>query len=270
MPINSIESIPIPRTSSEHDVVWDRGRVLLQELKRKGIGTSTNLKHMRSLTAHSIGIKISPQHTVAFIDMRYFTSMGHGFVEAVVRRYLSHHEERPLWVSISSRGDGANIVKGKASNRISAALKQALLNAGYDSYGRRMSEADWRRHCKVLGIRETRLDPQRQLHGSMDISAMDAKLIHKVPFVGLRKHFEKVVQTLEREIGRGGNGVPVGKSTGRPNERPRPQDKSQPGRPQEGGSYRRPYNNSGNNSWQNRPPSRYSQPSQGNRGKASF
>lgn len=260
-------------TSNPADVVNEHGRELLNKIAAKGIGVNTEQKAVRTLSGHSMTFKVAPRHTVAYNDLRYFTLTGHGYAEAVMRRYLSHHEERPLWVSTTARGGAKSIVNGKASYRIGAALKQALRSAGYDAYGRRMSEADWERHCKVLGAdRTVALGPKRQqiaqLHGSVDIVARDANLIHQLAFVDLRKHFDKVVRTLEEIMGRTKHGVPVGKS-GISSGRPRPQDKFPRGRPQDGDNYGRPYNNSGD-SWQNRPPGRHSQSSSDNRGRKSF
>lgn len=250
-----------------HGTVTEHGRQLLRKLAERGIGLNTDQKSMRNLSAHSMFFRMAPQHTVSFNDLRYFTVMGHGYAEAVLRRYLSDHDERPLWVSTTSRGDTKTIVKGKASYRINAALNQALRNAGYDAHGRRMSEADWRRHCEVLGVEETSLDPQgrqiAQLYGSVEIIAHEAKVIHQVPFVALREHFQKVVRTFEEVMGRSEDGVPLGQSRG--GEGSQPQGKFQRGRPQNGGYQGKPYKKPGKFG-QNRPPSRHSQ-SSGDRGR---
>lgn len=254
-PAHHLQRNPIPRHIPPYGEVTGHGSELLNQLAQNGIGLTSILESTKKLSAWGIGFRLASQHSVSFNDLRYFTVAGHGGLEAIVRRCLSHHEERPLWANITARGEVKAIVRGKAANRISAALKQSLQSAGYNAYGRRMSDEDWQRHCRVLGWDpEKAIAPRRrrvvQLHGTVDIVAYEAKKIHQVSFADLRVHFDKVVLTLEEVMGRdeGFNLV----SSPRDRFAPRPQEGYQRGRAQVGVNQRRPLNEA-RQPWQNRP-----------------
>lgn len=219
-----------------------RSRNLLDLLHEHGIGPNAELRSMTSVYRHEIWVKAAPRHAVCFNDMRYFASVGHPFAEAVARRYLRDHGERPLWLKMSSIDDSSkSIVRGKAKHRVSAALKQALQNAGYDAHGRRVSEAEWARHLAARGpgpepgqpaVAAEKKEPWRrqivELFGTVDLIAKDPKRIHMMPFVELRAHFEMVVGKFEEWFGRTEEDVRQGRlGGGMGGEKRRGNDKSQ-------------------------------------------
>lgn len=211
-----------------------RSRNLLELLHEHGIGSNSEIRSMTSVFQHEIWVKAAPRHAVCFNDMRYFTNTGHPFAEAIVRRYLREHGERPLWLKTAAIGeDSKSIVRGKAKHRVNAALKQALQNAGYDAHGRRVSEAEWARHCAARGCEPVvkKGSWRRQiveLHGTVDLVAKDPKRIHMMPFVELLAHFEMVVGKFEEWMGRTEEDVRRGRVGGGLGvEKRRGQDKSQ-------------------------------------------
>lgn len=175
------------------------GRAWLNKLASSDIGHHGELETVRSLGSHNhfkITIRVAPRHVRKFTDDVYFSESGHPIAEAVVRRYLRDHQEKPLWTITSVRTAEKAIVRGKFKYRANAAFHQALANAGYDTAGRRMA-----------GSQEGgRNGAVAQLFGTVEILTAAPKEAQMAPFTKLREFFEKAVEVLEQRLGRTADG----------------------------------------------------------------
>lgn len=183
IPKMSSEYIQLPLAMSRHD--W------IDQLTKNGIGHFNDCTRVQELK-NIIIVKASERHVRKFTDDVYFTDIGHPFAEAVVRRYLRDHQEKPLWWITSIHSSDKAIVRGKFKCRAHAAFNQALRNAGYDSAGRRIAERKG----------AARTGPASDLFGTVNISTREPKEIQKIPFTSLREFFERVVKDLERRLGK--------------------------------------------------------------------
>lgn len=262
---SSADSRQIPKHQSLYGPFTPLGKKHLARLARHGIGLHSELQGASGLDYRGIFVKLAPRHVVGFSDLRYFSELGHAFVESIVRRCLVDHEVKPLWFSVSPRGSAENkpIVRGRAKYRLNAALKQALRNAGYDGQGRRLSEkARQEQRALVGGPVEPRA---AQLFGTVEIIARDPKQVHLATFEELRKYCARIVHTLETRIGIGEDGAQVVLRDG-----PRGRDQPWRGRPFAGNGHGNGHGNGnyqgGSNrtmpghSGQDRRPHRHSQP----------
>lgn len=243
MTASAIDS-QIPRQVSMYAPFTQQGRKHLVRLAQNDIGVHSELRTVHRLEWRGIVVKLAPRHVVGLFDLRYFSELGNAFVESVVRRCLAHHE-RPLWFSVSAMGaaDNKPIVRGKAKYRFNAALKQALRNAGYDVHGRRLSEEAQQTQRELVGepaMRRPLGSEIKQLFGSAEIVVRDPRQVHLASFVDLQKYCDRIVRTLEEQLGmtEDGGRVDLGDS-----------DRSSRRRPH-GGDYRGGFNRTSGQSGQ--------------------
>lgn len=226
------------------------GRQRIQELSVNGIGLYNEAKAVRRLDRATIHVRIAPRHTIQRFDMDYFTSFGRAYTEAVCRRYLDDND-KPLWW-ITRLADGSNpIVRNKGSARMNVTFTEALRNAGYDRYGRRVvGSGGVPAQSRGKGNEREGIV---QLFGTVEVTAFDSKALLKLPFKELQSYFTKVVKGLEEEMGRkAGDGLaapnpaqnqaqPARGGSNRPNPRAspeRPSPSRQPDQPQRAGPQR--------------------------------
>lgn len=223
----------VPRGTFIHGTLTTQGRTFMAQLLEHDIGLHSELKIVKHLDWRGVSVKLAPRHTVQSHDIRYFSESGSGYAEAVARRYLDHHAERPLWFNVIGASAKAKaIVRGKAAARLNGALKQALRNCGYDAHGWRLSDDAMRKHGEVLGAGKLQ-DPARlgiaQLFGAIEILAREPTQVIDVSFVELRIYCMRIVKTLEEQCGRTADGrrLDLGRRGPSQGSGSRPQKKAQ-------------------------------------------
>lgn len=167
------------------------GRDWRDELAKNDIGSYHEFKTVQAMGGF-ITLKSATRHVSKFSDDVYLSEVGHPFAEAVVRRYLRDHKEKPLWCVTTIYSSDFAIVRGKTKYRAHAAFYQALKNAGYDKSGRRIAER------KEGGRTAT----ASELFGTVNIMTSAPKELLKKPFTTLRDFFEQAIKKLERQLGK--------------------------------------------------------------------
>lgn len=182
---------PITRPTSTNATIVT-GHEWQDQLLKNGIGCHNETEKFRSIK-DVINLKTASRHIRKFTDEPYFTSpAGHSAAEAVVRRYLRDHKEKPLWcITTVYSGDKA-VVRAKAKYRFNAAFNQALKNAGYDTAGKRVRQSKSGRGNPAIS----------ELFGTLHIMTYQPKDALKVPFTELESFFEQAVKGLEQRLGR--------------------------------------------------------------------
>lgn len=178
--------------STSADVTVMTGFEWRDHLLKYGIGHHNETEKFRSIK-DVINLKTASRHIRKFADEPYFSSAaGHPAAEAVVRRYLRDHKEKPLWCMTSIYSGDKAILRAKSKYRFHAAFKQALKNAGYDAAGKRVRESKTGWGNPAVS----------ELFGTLHILTYKPKDALKMPFTELESFFEQAVKGLEARLGR--------------------------------------------------------------------
>ncbi|KAI0426914.1 hypothetical protein F5Y09DRAFT_333778 [Xylaria sp. FL1042] len=127
-------------------VAWDNpgaevepGKHVIAVCKQYNIAFPNQLRPLKGLVRrnqYKLTVTTSRQHCFFHQSMKYFDKFEHPFAKSLLDIYIEKKKE-PLWMS--SNVYGASAFPNKtASRRINHALRDALIAAGYDRFGRRV------------------------------------------------------------------------------------------------------------------------------------
>ncbi|KAI3397338.1 hypothetical protein diail_10996 [Diaporthe ilicicola] len=189
------------------------------------IGLNSELKLVQSLHWKDFSVSIATRHVVQWTDLGYFTTASLAYAEAVCRRYMADNA-KPLWWRTQTIGATVRpILRTKARARMNAAFREALLNAGYDTQGRRLPGQQEQTRS---GNKAT-----KGLTGTVVIKSHLPIETHKIPYSDLLEYCERVVEAVEqanrRRSGDTGKEPKAGQES-------RPGDRGHKGRGSRGGS----------------------------------
>ncbi|KAI1309697.1 hypothetical protein F5Y03DRAFT_348607 [Xylaria venustula] len=175
----------------------------------------------------------SQKHCFLHQSMRYFDKVEHPFTKSMLDIYIEKKKE-PLWMSGFSYGAGAFPNK-VASRKITHALRDALMAAGYDRFGRRVPIDG-----KSSAIAE--------LYGTVRVVSTDPLAVCNAKFADLLECAKKIISFAEIKLRRDKNGQhfedqlqqkPAPARVARESQRRQPDDQRRRHRP---GASRTPYN----------------------------
>ncbi|CAN8100165.1 unnamed protein product [Discula destructiva] len=175
-----------PTTTPREGPGLRNGKYWKSLLRQNNIGSPGALQTLKNPRNYRVTVRAAPQHVRKVFDDKYLGEEGHAFAEAVVRRYLRHHRERPLWVFVRAISADQPIIKGKFRVRAIAAWRQALRNAGYDANGESLAGGEGRGSTRLFG--------------TVEISSPEPLKIQDVAFEDMRAHFERVVKVLKEML----------------------------------------------------------------------
>ncbi|RWA06451.1 hypothetical protein EKO27_g8663 [Xylaria grammica] len=149
----------------------------------KGIFSGNNPYHL--------GVSYSQEHCVLHQSMKFFDRIEHPFMRPLLDIYVEKNKE-PLWFSGFAHGEGAFPNK-TASKKITHALREALAEAGYDRFGR-----------KVLVDGES--SAVADLYGTLRVTTNKPLVVCNANFTELLECAKAIVARAEKELQRDKNG----------------------------------------------------------------
>lgn len=183
----------IPRMAENGAPYTPDGKDRVARLMQHNIGLHSELKRLNKLRLKSFSVEIASRHTLHFSDLNYFTTQGSSYTEAVYRRYLAENAKPLWWRTQALSSTTSAVVRNKATARLNAAFRRALLNAGYDIHGKRLPGQE---HGPRSGNKAI-----AHLSGTVVIKAHAPVDVHKMPFKDLQGFCTRVVKGVEEALG---------------------------------------------------------------------
>ncbi|KAI1187323.1 hypothetical protein F5B17DRAFT_324396 [Nemania serpens] len=188
--------------SDDATVEVEPGQLVLSACKKHGIAFPSRLhtpKEFRlSPNPYKFGVSISQQHCFSQLSMKYFDKIEHPFAKTLLDIYIKKNKE-PLWISSVTHGAGPFPAK-KAAKKITHALREALHEAGYDRFGRRVLVDD-----EPSAIAD--------LYGTLRITANEPQAICNAKFTDLVVLARKIISCVETNLGRDKDGHHINHET---------------------------------------------------------
>ncbi|KAI0551381.1 hypothetical protein F4679DRAFT_538998 [Xylaria curta] len=168
------------------------GQHVISVCNQYNIGFPQKLRPLRVFkqkeNPYKLGVLICQQHCFAQNSMRYFDKLEHPFAKSLLDVYIEKKKE-PLW--ITSFAHGAGVFPNKtAERRIAHALRDALMLAGYDRFGRRVL-ADGESSAIV------------DLYGTLRVISGHPTAVCNARFVDVLESAKKIIAGVEIELRRG-------------------------------------------------------------------
>lgn len=155
-------------------------------------------QHLRSLNnpqlkgnPFRLGVTASQKHCFAQQSMRYFDTIDHPFATSLLDIYIEKKKE-PLWLYCVAHGGSAFPLK-KAGKKLAHAMRDALTEAGYDRYGRRVP---------VEGQSSVIAD----LYGTLRVVSTDPLAVCNAKFADILVWARRIVFCAELSLRRDKNG----------------------------------------------------------------
>lgn len=148
-----------------------------------------------------LSVAASQKHCFAQQSMRYFDTVDHPFAKSLLEIYIEKKKE-PLWLYCVAHG-GPPFPMKKAAKKLAHAVRDALAEAGYDRYGRRVP---------VDGESSVIAD----LHGSLRVISTDPLAVCNAKFVDILVWARRIVVCAELSLRRDKNGQHPTKQQSRP------------------------------------------------------
>ncbi|KAI1824350.1 hypothetical protein F4861DRAFT_267158 [Xylaria intraflava] len=178
------------------------GEHVISVCKKHNIFFSQHLKPLRGLKQKQppfdVLVNVSQNHCVQRRSMRYFDKLEHPFATSLLDVYIEKKKE-PLWMYCSATGESAYPNK-IASKKIAHAMRDALADAGYDRFGRR-----------VLVGGET--SAVAELYGSIDLMSLNPLAVCNAPFTDVLRFAKKILSSIQPTLQRDRHGRPLGQGT---------------------------------------------------------
>ncbi|TRX98555.1 hypothetical protein FHL15_000629 [Xylaria flabelliformis] len=168
------------------------GQHVISVCKEYNIGFPQKLRSLRVFrqkeNPYKLGVFVCQQHCFAQNSMRYFDKLEHPFAKSLLDIYIEKKKES-LW--ITSYAHGAGVFPNKTAQRkIAHALRDALMAAGYDRFGRRVL-ADGESSAIV------------DLYGSLRVISAHPTALCNAKFVDILECAKKIIAGVEIELRRG-------------------------------------------------------------------
>ncbi|KAI0968769.1 hypothetical protein F4678DRAFT_441357 [Xylaria arbuscula] len=144
---------------------------------------------------YHLSVNASRQHCFLHQSMKYFDKVEHPFAKSMLDIYIEKKRE-PLWLSGFSYGAAA-FPNRVASRKITHALRDALMAAGYDRFGRRVP---------IDGESSAIVD----LYGTLRVTSADPQGVCNAKFKDLLECAKKIISFAETKLGRDRGGRHIG------------------------------------------------------------
>ena len=141
---------------------------------------------------YKLSVSFSQKHCFLHQSMKYFDRLEHPFAKSMLDIYIEKKKE-PLWLSAVAYG-GSPFANQTAKRKITHALRDALVAAGYDRFGQRML---------VDGESSAITD----LYGSLRIACPAPVEVCKARFVDLLECAKQIIFATELGLRRDKNGL---------------------------------------------------------------
>ncbi|KAI1734838.1 hypothetical protein F4680DRAFT_437140 [Xylaria scruposa] len=168
------------------------GQHVISVCKQYSINFPQKLRPLRVFkqkeNPYKLGVFICQQHCFAQNSMRYFDKLEHPLAKSLLDIYIEKKKE-PLW--FTSYAHGAGVFPNKtAQKRLAHALRDALMLAGYDRFGRRVL-ADGESSAIV------------DLYGTLRVVSGHPTAVCNARFVDVLESAKKIIAGVEIELRRG-------------------------------------------------------------------
>ncbi|KAI0444528.1 hypothetical protein F4803DRAFT_251724 [Xylaria telfairii] len=191
----SPQAVNKPAPWNDPTAVIKPGQLVISACRQHDIAFPWELQPLRPFRSHQntykLALAVCQRHCFEQQSMRYFDRLEHPFTKSLLDIYIEK-KEKPLWISCHAHGSAA-FVSRKARKKILHAVRDALVAAGYDRFGRRVI-AD--------GESSAILD----LYGTLRVIANDAVVVCEAKFADLLKDAKKIVASAEIVLRRNQDG----------------------------------------------------------------
>lgn len=172
--------------------------------KKHDIGLPPEVSSIKPQTRRfQIDVKTAKRHTFHPWHMKYIERHGHVLADKYFSKY-SKRVEDPLWWQIVNTVDGSKgVVRSKSKKHARHAFKTALLESGYDEFGRRQETEATKDGPGGPGRSNDGQAKPAELYGTVALRIIDARAFLRVDMTGLVAYLKTVVaQHLEPLLGR--------------------------------------------------------------------
>ncbi|KAI8946556.1 hypothetical protein F4801DRAFT_57575 [Xylaria longipes] len=175
------------------------GEHVISVCKQHNIAFPDRLRPLSGLklkpNPYRLAVSVCQQHCFAKNSMPYFDKLEHPFAKTLLDIYIERKKE-PLWITSYAHGAGVFPSK-KAGKKIVHALRDALIAAGYDRFGRRVL-ADGESSAIV------------DLYGTLRVVSNNPTAVCDAKFMDLLEDAKKIIASVEVVLRRDQSGRHVG------------------------------------------------------------
>ncbi|KAI0904320.1 hypothetical protein F4824DRAFT_484271 [Ustulina deusta] len=183
-------------------VAWDDptvevepGQHVISVCRQYKISFPNELRSLKGLrlweNPYKLSVYTSQKHCFFQHSMKYFDKLEHPFAKSMLDIYIEKKKE-PLWIHSFAHG-GMPFANKTASRKVTHALRDALVAAGYDRFGQRV-------------LADGQLSAIADLYGTLRLMISDPLAVCNAKFADLLECAKQVLSAVEIELRRDKNG----------------------------------------------------------------